>query len=212
MNVQEVMTKAPRTCRGSDSLTTAAKVLWDHDCGSVPVVDDQGRPVGIVTDRDCCMASYTRGARLDEVRVADAMARVVYTVRADEPIAQAMATMKKHQVRRLPVVDGAGRLCGILSSADLAVRARGVAAIASGFLETMAAIAAPRNAATVSAPARTEPAAVVVPKAPAAGGGAAPGVIASGTAASGASATSGSASTGNGGGGGGKGKVRGKKK
>ncbi len=162
MNVQDVMTRSPRTCRGSDSLVSAAKVLWDHDCGAVPVVDDVGRPIGIVTDRDCCMAVYTRGLRLDEIPVAAAMARTLFTVRADEPVTSAMATMQHKQVRRLPVVDGQGKLCGIVSSADLLVRAARVA----GVTETLAAIAAPRAVTAAVSEGRREAATVMVPKAP----------------------------------------------
>lgn len=162
MNVQDVMTRSPRTCRGSDSLVSAAKVLWDNDCGAVPVVDDGGRPIGIVTDRDCCMAAYTRGLRLDEIPVAAAMARSLFTVRADEPLSAAVATMQQKQVRRLPVVDGQGKLCGIVSAADLLVRGKGHA----GVFEALAAIAAPRKPAASPEPGKREPASVVVPKAP----------------------------------------------
>lgn len=170
MNVQDVMTRSPRTCRGNDSLVTAAKVLWDLDCGVVPVVDDAGRPIGVVTDRDCCMAAYTRGLRLDEIPVAAAMAKVVFTVRADAPVTAAIETMRGKQVRRLPVVDAQGKLCGIVSSADLVARA-GKANLASPVLEMLAAIGAPRSTAAsnpaTSAATSREASAVVVPKAPA---------------------------------------------
>ncbi len=177
MNVQDVMTRSPRTCRGNDSLVTAAKVLWDLDCGVVPVVDDAGRPIGVVTDRDCCMAAYTRGLRLDEIPVAAAMAKVVFTVRADAPVTAAIETMRGKQVRRLPVVDAQGKLCGIVSSADLVARA-GKANLASPVLEMLAAIGAPRSTAASNTAASStvasstaatsrEASAVVVPKAPA---------------------------------------------
>ncbi len=166
MNVSDVMTKSLRTCRTGESLVAAARVLWDNDCGAVPVVDDGGKPVGMVTDRDCCMAAYTRGLRLDEIPVGAAMAKVVYTVRADEPVQNALATMRNKQVRRLPVVDDKGRLCGIVSVADVLVRA-GKSPAANGLLEVMTAIAQPRSAAPAATSPRGESAAVVVPKAPA---------------------------------------------
>lgn len=167
MNVQEVMTRTPRTCRSGDSLVSAAKVLWDHDCGAVPVVDDAGRPVGIVTDRDCCMAAYTRGRRFDEITVASAMANVLFTVRADEPLQNAVAIMQQRQVRRLPVIDAQGRLCGILSLADVARAGRAVAPAAVA--EAFSAITSRRApAAAPIAEGKREPTAVVVPKAPAA--------------------------------------------
>ena len=163
MNVQDVMTKAPRTCRSGDSLVSAAKVLWDNDCGAVPVVDDAGRPVGIVTDRDCCMAAYTRGKRFDEITVGTAMATMVFSVRADESVQNALAIMQQRQVRRLPVVDAQGRLCGILSLADVA-RGR---TLPSAVVDTFAAITSRRAAAAAVTEGRREPAVVVVPKAPA---------------------------------------------
>lgn len=154
MNIDELMTGSPRSCRPEEPLSAAARLLWDHDCGAVPVVDGAQRPVGIVTDRDCCMAAYTRGQRLDQITVHDAMAKTVFTVRRDEPVARAAEIMRERQVRRLPVVDAAGRLCGIVALADLLRRAD-----ALGAGNVLAA------AASVSAPRRASPAAsaVVVP-------------------------------------------------
>src|SRR5262249_35663677 len=163
MRVQEVMAKDPKTCRANDTLVAAARILWDHDCGCVPVVDDQGRPVGIVTDRDACMAAYTRGRRLDEIAVHGAMAKTLFTCRADDGLAQAVALMQQKQVRRLPVGDERGRLCGGLSVAD-ARRAAGEGRDPHGpVLGALAAIAAPRQHAP-----KPEAVAVVVPKAPSA--------------------------------------------
>jgi CBS domain-containing protein len=169
MRVQEVMARDPKTCRANDTLVAAARILWDHDCGCVPVVDDQGRPVGIVTDRDACMAAYTRGRRLDEIAVHGAMARTLFTCRADDGLAQAVALMQQKQVRRLPVVDERGRLCGVLSIAD-ALRAAVVGRdLQAPVLGALAAIAAPRQLAK-----KPEAVAVVVPKAP---GAPAPGAM-----------------------------------
>lgn len=146
MNVENVMTRAPRSCRRTDSLATAAKILWDHDCGVVPVVDDQNRPVGMLTDRDCLMASFTRGRKLDELSVQSAMAHLVFSIGKDQPATAALLRMQEHQVRRLPVIDSDGKLCGIVALADLAQR------LHRGFTpqqvaEAVAAIAAPRAAA-----------------------------------------------------------------
>lgn len=93
MKIQDVMTKDPRTCTPDDRLHEAARVLWEQDCGCVPVVDAMRKVVGIVTDRDACMAAYTQGKRLDEIPVRSVMARVVASCRADETVEQAMMLM-----------------------------------------------------------------------------------------------------------------------
>jgi CBS domain-containing protein len=163
MRVQEVMARDPKTCRANDTLVAAARILWDHDCGCVPVVDDQGKPVGIVTDRDACMAAYTRGRRLDEIAVHGAMAKTLFTCRADDGLAQAIALMQQKQVRRLPVVDERGRLCGVLSVTDALRAAVAGRDLQAPVLAVLAAIAAPRQQAK-----KAETVAVVVPKAPSA--------------------------------------------
>ena len=61
--VRDVMTREPRTCRPSDTLNLAAQHMWEGDCGVLPVTDDEGKPIGMLTDRDICMAAYTRGCR-----------------------------------------------------------------------------------------------------------------------------------------------------
>jgi CBS domain-containing protein len=122
MRVEELMTKSIRTCRSDDSLSQAAQIMWEADCGAVPVVssDGEGRIVGIVTDRDVCMAGYTRGRRLQEMQVREAMAQDLRCCKASDTLAEAEASMRSGQVRRLPVVDESGHLVGLLSLADLA--------------------------------------------------------------------------------------------
>lgn len=120
MRVEEVMTKDPVSCRRADTLDRAARVMWDRDCGFVPIVDDGGRVIGALTDRDAVMAAYTRGARLADVCVSTAMATPVVTCGRHDDIEYAESLMQRYQIRRLPVVDGDGRLIGLLSLDDLA--------------------------------------------------------------------------------------------
>jgi len=122
MNVERVMTKNVRTCGPDESLDTAARIMWEGDCGCVPVVeaDDTGRVVGMLTDRDVCMAAYTCGKCLCDLSVKDAMAHVVVGCRPDDSIAAAESSMRKAQVRRLPVLDEDGHLLGLISLADIA--------------------------------------------------------------------------------------------
>lgn len=120
MLVKDIMTDDVQSCRAGDSLQLAAKLMWDGDCGCVPVVDEERRVIGIVTDRDICMAALTQGVPLSESRVDSAMAHTVTCIQADDSPAIAEALMQRLQVRRLPVVDRAGILVGVLSLADLA--------------------------------------------------------------------------------------------
>lgn len=117
--VEACATREVGTCAVDDSLARAMRVMWERDCGCVPVIDDQDRLAGVLTDRDIAVAAFTRGRALSELRVGDTMASLVYTCRLDEPLSAALARMGNHQVRRLPVVDGSGRLVGILALSDV---------------------------------------------------------------------------------------------
>jgi len=118
MRVRDLMTPDPWSCAPTDSLAAAARLLWDRDVGVLPVVEG-GVVVGMLTDRDACMAAYTQGRPLAELPVRSAMSREVHAARPDDSIASAMFTMREQQVRRLPVVDEAGGLQGVLSVGDL---------------------------------------------------------------------------------------------
>jgi CBS domain-containing protein len=119
MNVENVMTRAPKTCSTTDTLSRAAQLMWDNDFGSVPVVDGNGRLAGIVTDRDVCMAGYTQGRALHEIPIESVMSRLLYTLAPHDPIQNALTLLQERQIRRVPVVDGRGMLVGILSLADV---------------------------------------------------------------------------------------------
>ncbi|MFI5315313.1 MAG: CBS domain-containing protein [Myxococcota bacterium] len=124
MRVEDLMNKDVRACKADDSMNEAARVMWEIDCGFVPVVaaDGSGRVVGVITDRDVCMASYTRGVSLHELRVSEAMSASVRACSPGDSLSSAEAEMGAGRVRRLPVVDAAGQLLGILSLADIARR------------------------------------------------------------------------------------------
>jgi CBS domain-containing protein len=123
MLVRELMTKPVHTCAERDALDVPARLMRDHACGAIPVMDAERRVVGIVTDRDICLASLRTGRVLREVRVADAMSRPVHGCRPDDALVQAERIMRQRRVRRLPVIDDRGILVGILSLDDLALRA-----------------------------------------------------------------------------------------
>ena len=97
--------------------------MWEMDCGYVPVTDSTGRVVGVITDRDICMAAYLQGGALRTLQVSNAMSEKLFACRPDDTIADAEATMRAQQVRRLPVLDSEDQLVGILSLNDIAIEA-----------------------------------------------------------------------------------------
>lgn len=122
MKVRDLMTSPAITCTAQDSLEVAARLLWEHDSGFLPVVDRHGRVGAAITDRDICMAAYTQGRRLSDMRVADSMSKTIVACRPEDDVATAVEHMQSNRVRRLPVVDDDGRACGVLSLNDLATR------------------------------------------------------------------------------------------
>lgn len=120
LRVRDVMTSLVHTCQVNDSLERAAQLLWEHDCGCLPVVDTEGVARSMITDRDICMAAYTGGCSLRELRVEDSMSRGLVACGPDDELTTAAERMAEHQLRRLPVVDDAGRVRGVLSVNDLA--------------------------------------------------------------------------------------------
>jgi len=120
MKVQDLMTTQVGTCRAFDGADRGAQIMWERDCGAVPVLDQEGAVVAMLTDRDLCMAAMTQGRALSEIRVSSAMSRNLWACRPDDDLSQAEAVMRARKVRRLPVVDTEGKLLGILSLSDLA--------------------------------------------------------------------------------------------
>jgi CBS domain-containing protein len=116
------MARPVQCCRPEDTLAHAAQLMWDHDCGCLPVVGGNGiaRVVGIITDRDICMCALFTNKTLRQLRVVEAMAKQVYTCRPGDSLAKVERTMREARIRRLPVVDEDGTLVGMISLADLA--------------------------------------------------------------------------------------------
>jgi CBS-domain-containing membrane protein len=134
------------TCPDDATVDRAAQLMWEHDCGMIPIVNPEGRLAGVITDRDICMAAYTQGRPLCEIPVAAAMAKDVMAAYADDPVENAEALMAHGQVHRLPVLDKNNWLVGVISLNDLArlaarVRKNG---IDREFVQAMAAVCEPR--------------------------------------------------------------------
>ncbi|MDT4898299.1 MAG: hypothetical protein QOH25_3376 [Acidobacteriota bacterium] len=124
MKVQDIMTADVETCGADSDLGAAATIMWRRDCGSVPVVDGEGKVVGMITDRDICMAVATRNKLASAIKVGEVISGRVYACSPDDRIEDALETMQSAQLRRLPVVDDDGRLHGILSINDVLLHSR----------------------------------------------------------------------------------------
>lgn len=126
MKVEQLMTRAVKVCSESDTLNRAAQLMWESDCGCIPVISAKGNGcvVGLVTDRDIAMAAYTQGKQLWAIPVTAAMAHKVIACHANDGVSQAEALMRDNQVRRLPVLDQKEHLVGILSLNDVAREAQ----------------------------------------------------------------------------------------
>jgi CBS domain-containing protein len=118
MKIGDIMTTEVHCCRAGETLAEAARIMWEHDCGSVPIIDENGSPVAILTDRDIAMAVYLNGRPPSEIPVASIMSRALFTCSPEDTIERAEDVMRERQVRRLPVVRD-GKLVGFLSMNDL---------------------------------------------------------------------------------------------
>ena len=123
MKVKEIMTESPKACTLTDNLAQVARLMWEADCGIVPVVAEGGRVVGLITDRDICMASMTKGRNVSNIVVEDVVSGKVFNCKPNDDIHIALDTMRENKVRRLPVIAADGTLQGMLSMNDVMLRA-----------------------------------------------------------------------------------------
>jgi CBS domain-containing protein len=151
MKISDVMTADIRTCSPDDPASRATALMWDADCGCVPVIDQDRRVIGLLTDRDVAMAAYFQSLPLDQISVQSAMSRDVAVCKPLDTPEAAELIMQQRRVRRLPVVDDRGVLVGMVSLADIVYQmahrqtfgADGMSWIAIG--RTFAAICEPRH-------------------------------------------------------------------
>jgi CBS domain-containing protein len=154
MDIREIMQREVHRINSGDSLQAAARLMWEGDCGALPVINDSNQVVGMITDRDIAMAAYLQGQPLARMMVHEAMSPQLYTVDSRSSIKEAERMMADHQVRRLPVVDEQRRLVGLVSINDLACefrKTRGKSIKADQLAETLAAVCAHRPGASAAA-------------------------------------------------------------
>ena len=129
MTVNDVMTRDVITTLPRTSLARAARLMWDHDCGFLPVIDPSGHITSVITDRDICKAVTTSMRPASRISVSEISVKSVYSTDPGADLKTALETMKTHQVRRLPVVDEAGHIKGVVSMNDIVLHAAGVTGI-----------------------------------------------------------------------------------
>ena len=122
MTCNEVMTKDPKTCAPTDTVQRAAQLMKTEDVGPIPIVGDNGKLEGIITDRDIVLKVVAEGQDPKTTKLADVMSTDLITCTTDGDIEKTLDLMEDNQVRRIPVVDASGRLVGIISQADIATR------------------------------------------------------------------------------------------
>ena len=123
MKVEDVMNLNAKVCGLTDNLSAAAGLMWENDCGILPVIAQEGRVVGLITDRDICMAANLKNQHLWNIAVEDVISGDVYACKPEEDISSALKTMREKKVRRLPVIAEDGTLKGMLSMNDVALKA-----------------------------------------------------------------------------------------
>ena len=119
-SVSAVMTRNPAACRINTPVRDVARMMLDNDCGQIPVLDDQNRPMGVVTDRDIAIRMVAKSGNV-AATAGDVMTSPIKTVRADSDLKDCISLMEEAKVRRVPVVDASGKLAGIVALADIAL-------------------------------------------------------------------------------------------
>jgi CBS domain-containing protein len=123
MKVKEVMMRTAASCSRETNLGAAVEILWDRNCGILPIVDAEQKVIGVVTDRDICIALGTRNRLPGDVTVGEVITGKLFACASDDEIRTALSTMAQAKVRRLPVVRPDGKLEGILSMDDVVIHA-----------------------------------------------------------------------------------------
>ena len=145
MKVQDIMTREVFSVGSTQTLRDAAQLMWKHDCGILPVVDEDRQIVGMITDRDIAMAAYLDGKSLEAIPVSAAHSKQIVCCKSGDGIDDVQHMMQTYQVHRIPVVDDKGETVGIVSLNDIAraYQAATVGLTAQDISNTLAAICGP---------------------------------------------------------------------
>jgi len=124
LKCRDIMTRNVTTCNKSTNISTIAQLMRKEDVGAIPVLDEEGKLEGIVTDRDLVVEALTKNKADSELKAEDCMSTDLYTARQNDRLVDVINEMGDHQIRRVPVVDSRNRLVGIISMADVATQTR----------------------------------------------------------------------------------------
>jgi len=127
MKVVELMTGTPAYCRPDTNLGEAVELMWNYNCGILPLVDADEKVVGVVTDRDICIALGTRNKLPGDIVVSEVAPPRVICCKAQDDVRSALTAMAEARVRRLPVVNDQRKLIGILSMDDIVTHIQSIA-------------------------------------------------------------------------------------
>jgi CBS domain-containing protein len=143
VKVNTIMSRPARTCGPGTNLASVVETMWTHACGIVPVVNERGEAVGVVTDRDVCIALGTRNATAAMLTARDVMTQPVAGCAPEDDCFVALLTMRERGVHRLPVLGAGGVVLGIVSLDDIvehAARAPARDPLRIGVMEVLAAV------------------------------------------------------------------------
>ena len=119
MDLDRLMTHNPKFCLATSPLDEVARAMRDEDVGEIPVVDLDRHPIGVITDRDMVVRTLAAGRNPLDVRVQDCMTAPPVVIQENASVEDCARLMERQKIRRVPVVDAKGALCGIVSLADL---------------------------------------------------------------------------------------------
>jgi CBS domain-containing protein len=122
MQVREIMTREPACCTPETKLQDVARMMAEHDCGEIPVCESAAskKPIGVITDRDIALRVVALGKDPSKMTARDCMTTPVVTVTPEMEVDSCCQVLEQHQIRRVPVVNERGEICGMVSQADIA--------------------------------------------------------------------------------------------
>ena len=123
MKVRDLMTTNAAFCRRETNLAAVGALMWEHDCGLIPVLDDKEKVTGVITDRDICIALSTRDRQPSKITAGEITTAPAFVCSPDDDIQSALITMSREKLHRLPVVNRERGLVGILSINDVLLHA-----------------------------------------------------------------------------------------
>lgn len=120
MKIKSCMNPDIRSIHAAETLQQAARIMWEADCGALPVLNDEKQAIGMITDRDIAMAGFIQGLPLSDIPVKSVMSKTLVSISPEQDLAEAEHLMQANQLRRLPVINSKKQLVGILSLNDIA--------------------------------------------------------------------------------------------